>query len=160
MVSPSNKTPGDEGFDKYRAKQREVLAGQAHLIEIDLLRAGTHVTAVPRDIAKEKAGPFDYHVSVHRFDRPKELSRLSDPTATAVARRSRSRCCRTDPPVQLDLQAAFNRAYDAGPYRKTIWYGEGPDRSPRLRTANKPRGPATISCKPARCKLRSIEPEP
>jgi hypothetical protein len=31
-----------------------------------------------------------------------------------------------DPPVLLDLQAAFNQAYDAGPYRKTIWYGKDP----------------------------------
>ena len=28
--------------------------------------------------------------------------------------------------MQLDLQAAFNRAYDAGPYRKAIWYGKDP----------------------------------
>ena len=125
VVSPSNKTPGDEGYDKYRAKQREVLAGQAHLIEIDLLRAGTHVTAVPKDIAKEKAGPFDYHVSIHRFDRPKEYlvypirlqRRLPVITVPLLP---------ADPPVQLDLQAAFNRAYDAGPYRKTIWYGKDP----------------------------------
>jgi Protein of unknown function (DUF4058) len=36
----------------------------------------------------------------------------------------------SDPPVQLDLQAAFNRAYDAGPYRKTIWYGNDPINPP------------------------------
>ena len=29
-----------------------------------------------------------------------------------------------DPDVRLDLQAAFNQAYDAGPYRKRIRYGE------------------------------------
>ena len=31
-----------------------------------------------------------------------------------------------DPEVLLDLQAAFDRAYDAGPYRKRIHYGEDP----------------------------------
>jgi hypothetical protein len=123
VVSPSNKTPGALGYDNYRAKQREILAGQVHLIEIDLLRAGTHVTAVPKEIAIEKAGPFDYHVSVHRFDRPNEyvvypirlqwrLPVITIPLLPA------------DPPVQLDLQAAFDRAYDAGPYRKAIGYGE------------------------------------
>jgi hypothetical protein len=129
LVSPSNKAPGDEGYDKYRAKQREMLAGQVHLIEIDLLRAGTHVTAVPKDIAKEKAGPFDYHVSVHRFDRPKDFlvypirlqQRLPVITVPLLPE---------DPPVQLDLQAAFNRAYDAGPYRKAIWYGKDPIEPP------------------------------
>ncbi len=125
VVSPSNKAPGEEGYDMYRAKQREFLAGQAHLIEIDLLRAGTHVTAVSKDIAKEKAGPFDYHISVHRFDRPNEFlvypiqlqRRLPVITVPLLPE---------DPPVQLDLQVAFNRAYDAGPYRKTIWYGKDP----------------------------------
>jgi hypothetical protein len=32
----------------------------------------------------------------------------------------------------LDLQAPFHRAYDAGPYRKAIHYGEDPIK-PRLR---------------------------
>jgi hypothetical protein len=129
VVSPSNKALGEVGFDKYRAKQRETLAGQAHLIEIDLLRAGTHVTAVPIDIALEKAGLFDYHVSVHRFDRPKDYlvypirlrQRLPVITVPLLPE---------DPPVQLDLQAAFNRAYDAGPYRKAIWYGKDPIEPP------------------------------
>ena len=125
VVSPSNKAPGQEGFAMYRAKQREVLAGQAHLIESDLLRAGTHVTAVPKDIAREKAGSFDCHVSVHRSDRPKEYMvypirlRQRLPVITIPLLPS-------DPPVQLDLQAAFNRAYEAGPYGKTISYANDP----------------------------------
>jgi hypothetical protein len=129
FVSPFNKTPGHEGYDQYRTKQREVLAGHAHLIEIDLLRAGTHVTAVPRDIAMEKAGPFDYHVSVHRFDRPKEFLvypiRMQQPLPVISVP-----LLPEDPPVALDLQAAFNRAYMAGPYRKAIWYGKDPIEPP------------------------------
>jgi Protein of unknown function (DUF4058) len=129
VVSPFNKTPGHEGYDSYRAKQREVLADQVHLIEIDLLRGGTHVTAVPKDIAMEKAGPFDYHVSVHRFDRPKDYlvypirleKRLPVITVPLLP---------ADPAVLLDLQAAFNRAYDAGPNRKAIWYGKDPIEPP------------------------------
>jgi len=129
VVSRFNKTPGHQGYDMYRAKQREVLGGQAHLIEIDLLRDGTHITAVPRDIAVEKAGPFDYHVSVHRFDRPKEYlvypirmeQRLPTITVPLLP---------DDPAVLVDLQAAFNRTYDAGPYRKAIWYGKVPIEPP------------------------------
>jgi hypothetical protein len=123
VVSPFNKTPGHEGFDMYRAKQGEVLVGQAHLIEIDLLRAGTHVTAIPRDIAMAKAGPFDYHVSVHRFDRPKEYMvypiRLEQRLPTIAVP-----LLPEDPAVLLDLQAAFNRTYDAGPYRKAVRYAK------------------------------------
>lgn len=99
------------------------------MIEIDLLRAGTHVTAVPGDIAREKAGPFDYHVSVHRFHLPNQYSvypirveqRLPVVEIPLLPQ---------DPPVLLDLQAAFNRAYEAGPCRKRIVYGEDPVEPP------------------------------
>jgi hypothetical protein len=129
VVSPANKTPSHPGFEKYRDKQREVQAAQAHLIEIDLLRKGTHVTAVPRDIARAKAGPFDYHVSVHRFDRPRDffvypILLEEDLPVLAIP------LLPGDPDVLLDLQAAFDRAYDAGPYRKRILYGEDPIRPP------------------------------
>jgi hypothetical protein len=131
VVSPANKTPSQAGFDKYREKQREILAAQAHLIEIDLLRKGTHVTAVPREMARTAAGPFDYHVSLHRFDRPNDyflypvwleerLPVLAIPLLPG------------DPEVLLDLQSAFTLAYDAGPFRKRICYGDDPIR-PRLR---------------------------
>ncbi|MBL8796613.1 MAG: DUF4058 family protein, partial [Planctomycetia bacterium] len=46
LVSPSNKYAGP-GRDSYVKKQRAVLASGAHLIEIDLLRWGPHVLAVP-----------------------------------------------------------------------------------------------------------------
>jgi hypothetical protein len=132
VVSPFNKTPSHQGFDKYRAKQREVLGGQAHLIEIDLLRRGTHVTAVPRDIARAKAGPYDYHISVHRFDQPKDYFvypiRLEQRLPVIAIP-----LLPEDPAVRVDLQAVFNRGYDAGPYRKRIRYGEDPIKPPLRR---------------------------
>jgi Protein of unknown function (DUF4058) len=125
VVSPSNKTPGHEGFDQYRAKQREILGSQVHLIEVDLLRSGIHVTAVPGDFAREKARPFDYHVSLHRFDRPKEYLvypiRLEQRLPVIEVP-----LLPGDPAVELKLQAAFDRAYDAGPYKKAVWYGKDP----------------------------------
>jgi Protein of unknown function (DUF4058) len=109
VVSPANKTPSHPGFRKYRAKQREVLAGQSHLIEIDLLRKGTHVTAVPRSRAREEAGPYDYHVSVHRFDRPTDFFvypiRLEERLPVIAVP-----LLPEDKDVSLDLQAPFNRA--------------------------------------------------
>ncbi len=39
LLSPSNKTRGPD-HDDYLAKRRQVLAGQAHLVEIDLRRGG------------------------------------------------------------------------------------------------------------------------
>ena len=132
VVSPFNKTPGHEGYELYRAKQREVLAGQVHLIEIDLLRRNAY-HGCPAHIAMEKAGPFDYHVSVHRFDRPKEYLvypiRLEQRLPTIMVP-----LLPEDPAVPVDLQAAFARAYDAGPYRKAIWYAKDPI-EPLLRPA-------------------------
>jgi hypothetical protein len=132
VVSRSNKTPSHPGFEQYRQKQREVLAGQAHLIEIDLLRQGTHTTAVPRDVARAKAGPYDDHVSVHRFDRPKDFFvypiRLEQRLPVIAIP-----LLPEDPEVLLDLQAAFTRAYDIGPYRKRIRSGVDPIKPPLRR---------------------------
>jgi hypothetical protein len=125
VLSLSNKTRGNPGREKYLAKQHEVLDSEVHLVEIDLLRGGTHTSAVPRDLAKAKAGPFDYHVSIRRFDRPKDFffypielpQRL--PTIAVPLLPG-------DPDVMLDLQAAFDQAYEFGPYRKEVVYGEDP----------------------------------
>ena len=64
VLSRTNKTPGEHGRELYRRKQREILESKTHLVEIDLLRSGTHTTAVALDLARAKAGPFDYHVSM------------------------------------------------------------------------------------------------
>ena len=79
----TNKTLGSEGRQKYLEKQQEILSGQVHLVEIDLLRGGAHSSAVLLWLAREKAGPFDYHVSVRRFDRPGEFLVYPIPRATA-----------------------------------------------------------------------------
>jgi hypothetical protein len=68
VLSPANKTPGPKGRTLYLQKQQEVLDSDSHLVEIDLLRGGTHTTAVPLDRLRAKAPPFDYHVCVHAFD--------------------------------------------------------------------------------------------
>ena len=123
ILSPSNKTPGQHGRDLYLKKQREILDSQVHLVEIDLLRGGEHTTAVPRDWAVTKAGPFDYHVCVHRFDNLEDYFlypiRLPEPLpeiAIPLLPGERD--------VPLDLQAAMNRAYDAGPYRREVDYAK------------------------------------
>jgi hypothetical protein len=73
ILSPSNKTPGEKGRALYVAKQQETIQTTVHLIEIDLLRAGAHATAVPLDLAIAGAGSFDYHVCVHRSDHPTDF---------------------------------------------------------------------------------------
>jgi Protein of unknown function (DUF4058) len=123
ILSPSNKKVGHESRAKYIEEQREVLASDAHLVEIDLLRGGTHTAAVPRDLVEAKAGPFDYLVSIHRFDRPQEYSvypismnqRLPQIAIPLLP---------GDPDVALDFQVVFDRGYDDGPYGREIEYGK------------------------------------
>jgi len=125
VIGPDNKTLGNTGREKYLEKQREVLASQVHLIEIDLLTAGTHATAVPRDLAIKKAGHFDYHICVHRFNRPRDFfvypirleQRLPGIAIPLMP---------GDPDVPLSLQSVFDRAYDEGPFDRVVRYGEAP----------------------------------
>ncbi len=125
ILSLSNKTSGEQGRELYVRKQKEMLASKAHLVEIDLLRAGEHVSAVPLDAATEICGDFDYHVSVHCFDDretylvyPIGMEERLPPIAIPLLP--------GDEPVTLDLQAVFDRCYDAGPYAREIRYGVDP----------------------------------
>jgi hypothetical protein len=64
VVSLANKRAGSDGRKAYQEKQREYAAGGVHLVEIDLLRRGPHVTATPLGELHKRLGAFDYHVSV------------------------------------------------------------------------------------------------
>jgi hypothetical protein len=123
ILSLSNKTPGEQGRDLYRRKQKELLGSKVQLVEIDLLRDGDHTTAVPTDLAVDACGPFDYHICVHCFDDPETflvypncLEERLPPIDVPLLP--------GDPSVTLDLQSVFERCYDAGPYRREIRYGE------------------------------------
>jgi hypothetical protein len=123
VLSLANKTPGAHGRDLYQGKQQELLAGAVHLVEIDLLRGGTHTTAVPRDLIEERAGPFDYHVCAHWYNRPANYlvypTRLEERLPEVAIP-----LLPDDPAVPLDLQAVFDRCYDTGPYRRRVRYGQ------------------------------------
>jgi hypothetical protein len=131
VLSPSNKRRGNPGRAKFLEKQRETLESETHLVEIDLLRGGVHTQAVPRDLVVAQAGPFDYLVSIHRFNRPNEFvvypialpQRLPEIAIPLLP---------GDPDVSLGLQSAFEQAYEVGPYRREIEYGKDPI-LPRLR---------------------------
>jgi hypothetical protein len=123
VLSHSNKTPGSHGRDLYLRKQKEILASKVHLVEIDFLRSGEHATAVPRDLAFEACGDFDYHVSVHDFTDFETFYvypiRLDEHLPTVDIP-----LLPGDSPVTLDLQATFDRCYGEGPYAQEIRYGE------------------------------------
>lgn len=68
VLSHSNKAPGEHGRALYVRKQQKLLRTKTNLVEIDLLRSGAHSTAVSLDRLRAKAGAYDYHVCMHRFD--------------------------------------------------------------------------------------------
>jgi hypothetical protein len=123
VLSLSNKTPGEQGRELYCRKQREVLDSKIHLVEIDLLRGGEHTTAVPLDRLMQKAGPLDYHVSIHRFDNLEDYFvypiLLEEPLPEIAIP-----LLPGDGDASLDLQAVFARCYETGRYRRRVRYNE------------------------------------
>jgi hypothetical protein len=125
VLSLTNKTKGSEGRTLYLKKQGEVLASQVNLVEIDLLRRGQHTTAVRFEDAREKAGPFIYHVCVHAFEE------LEDFVVYPIGLGERLPVVAIpllpgDPSVSVDLQTLLDRCYDTGLYQRRISYSEPP----------------------------------
>jgi hypothetical protein len=122
VISPTNKCVGN-GRTSYLAKQTEVLGSKSHLVEIDLLRTGSHVVALPESAARRR-GPYDYLICLNRaknsrnrfeFYRrtlPQPLPKIAIPLADG------------DPDIPLDLQAAIAKTYEAGAYRDRLRYDQ------------------------------------
>jgi hypothetical protein len=68
LLSLANKTSGAQGQSLYLQKQQEILASDVNLIEIDLLRAGNHTTAIGLQKLRESVGVTTYHMLVRRAD--------------------------------------------------------------------------------------------
>lgn len=120
VLSPSNKYEGG-GRDSYLAKQREVLDSKTHLVEIDLLRSGHHVLAVPEWRAREH-GRYDYIVSVHRAVDFEHKFKLYMRTLRNRLPRVGIPLAGDDPDVALDLQEVLEKTYEAGRYRDRLRY--------------------------------------
>lgn len=121
LVSPTNKYAGP-GRDLYLTKQQEVLGSQSHLVEIDLLRTGPHVLAVPEHMARAKN--YDYLVSVNRAWAQREEFELYRRRLTERLPRVRIPLAGDDPDVVLDVQVVINQLYDLGDYRYRLAYGD------------------------------------
>jgi hypothetical protein len=124
VLSPTNKQEGSGGRSAYLAKQQDTLYSSTNLMEIDLLKGGLHTVAAPRaQLAVH--GSWDYLIVAHRSAQQwhfefwlnrlqRSLPRVSVPLLAGM------------PAFELDLQAAFDRAYDVGPYRRRIDYRKDP----------------------------------
>jgi hypothetical protein len=121
IVSPSNKRMGPDRR-AYQKKQREVLESDASLVEIDLLRHGERLPANEQlaEVVEELRPRPHYLVFVNRA-----WTRVGDVMGCQIfpiGVRQVLPCIpiplrHEESEVLLDLQLAFNRAYDDGPYQ-------------------------------------------
>ncbi len=129
IVSPSNKLPGDDRR-AYEGKQQEILASDASLIEIDLLRSGRRL--LPYLELQFEVGRLDADYLIMLNRGLGRVDRRLDFTAYPVPLREPLPCIpvpllEPDPDVLLDLQYAFNRVYADGPYPRMIDYSADPE---------------------------------
>jgi hypothetical protein len=124
VLSPANKAAGGVGRRRYRAKQREVLRSEAHLLEIDLLRRGKHTVVAPLDQVLRRAR-HDYLVSLSRGG-SRHLCEVWPITLRSRLPKVSVPLLDGDPDQALDLQAVFDRCYDEGAYARRIDYRREP----------------------------------
>jgi hypothetical protein len=130
VVSPTNKSAGS-GRESYKAKQQEVLASDVHLVEIDLLRKGPHVLAIPESTARRRAGDYDYLSCVNRALGVRNRYELYPAQLRNKLPRILIPLADGDPDVKLELQTVLAQNYDDGSYRDRIDYSKPCE--PRLR---------------------------
>ena len=115
ILSPNNKRRG-EGKDKYLQKQAEVAKSDASLVEIDLIRSGRRVLALPSNgIPPAQRSDYLACISPGWQRRRRELYpmplRQPLPLLPVPLRQH-------EPRVNLDLQTLVNQAYAAGRYHQ------------------------------------------
>ncbi|MBM4088652.1 MAG: DUF4058 family protein [Planctomycetes bacterium] len=124
ILSPVNKRPGHEAFESYHRKRGGLLRSAAHLMEIDLLRAGRRwalLTPLP-------AAP--YFTFLSRADKRPQVEiwplRFQEPIPVLPVP-----LLEPDPDVPLDLGRAIRAIYDRAGYDLRIDYRQ-PVPSPEL----------------------------
>jgi hypothetical protein len=120
LVSPTNKYAGP-GRISYVAKQTEVRRSTAHLVEIDLLRTGPHVLAVPEWAARQY-DPYDYIVCVNQAFGLRDRFQLYPRRLRERLPRIRLPLAAPDPDTVLDVAAVLARTYEAGGYAERLNY--------------------------------------
>jgi uncharacterized protein DUF4058 len=126
FVSPANKVDYD-GRRLYQLKQQEMREAGVHLVEVDLIRRGPHVLDIPRRVV-EDAKPWDYLVNLARRG-SRELEFYAIPMQQRLPR-IRVPLKSGNGDATLDLQLAFTRSYEIGPYPERLDYASAPPDPP------------------------------
>lgn len=121
VLSPDNKARGP-GRRSYLKKRREVRRSRANLVEIDLLRDGNPPYPGDREDLAELE-PWHYLIAVTR--RPRQQEVYAIPLQKRLPR-IRVPLTPKDDDVRLDLQAAFQRVWQGGPYPELLEYDGDP----------------------------------
>ncbi|MCO5170487.1 MAG: DUF4058 family protein [Planctomycetes bacterium] len=116
VLSPTNKRPkGSDGRQEYLAKRERTLRSTAHLVEIDLLRAGERVPMA------RPLPPASYYVVVSRAQRrprcevyPIHLRDRLPPVGVPLL---------GDEAVEVDLQTILDTVYDRAGYDAYLDHG-------------------------------------
>ncbi len=113
LLNPANKEEG-LGRQAYRRKQLDYITAGVNLVEIDLIRAGAFVVAVPQDaIPSNKRTP--YVVCVRRVQRPDEAEVIAIAIDKPVPN-FRIPLRPTDGDIVLRLQPLLGDCYRRGRY--------------------------------------------
>lgn len=119
ILSPVNKTPGHDAYKGYLRKRRDLLYSEVHLLEIDLLRAGT------RPQLTQPVPDAPYYVVLSREERrptvevwPIQLHESLPVLPVPLLA--------PDADVPLDLGMIVREVYDRGAYGALINYQEAP----------------------------------
>ena len=133
ILSPSNKAPGPDR-DLYSAKRSSIIASTTSLIEIDLLRSGDRSVFGPQlqeNLSQSRTSSPDYLALVHRGWRTRRFSGQIYPIELRqVLPVIGVPLSESEPLAPLDLQFAFQEAYDRGPYRRGAVNYDGLPESP------------------------------
>jgi hypothetical protein len=123
FLSLSNKLPGD-GHEQYLRKQRELRQGRVSLVEIDFLRSGQHVLAVPyHSIPSHERAP--YRACVRRGWKEFAFEYYALPLRERMPA-IRIPLRQTDQDALLNLQSLIEQCYRNGGYDDDIDYRADP----------------------------------
>jgi Protein of unknown function (DUF4058) len=122
VVSPTNKYSGP-GRDSYLAKQGEVRRSDANLVEIDLLRKGPHVLAVPERLARGLA-PYDYLICINRAKNNRTAFQLYPRGIRQPLPRFLCPLAQGDDDVVVNLQTVLERTCEFGGYQDVLHYDQ------------------------------------
>jgi hypothetical protein len=119
ILSPVNKRPGHEAYQEYQRKRRDILCSPAHLLEIDLLRAGA------RPPLESPVPEAPYYVVLSRATRRPRVEvwpiQLADRLPTLPIP-----LLEPDPDAALALGVVVDSVYERGAYGVEIDYRQPP----------------------------------